>query len=369
MRKEGAALEASVYDHDNISASDMLGRATVPLHELLQYVSTGTIDLTLEGTKKKKGDKPSILKMTFAYTDAAAAAGGAAAAAAAAAHGAPPSGAPPAHTFTHTYKPGSIGLGFQGAATKENKGNGREPGMIVSSVKAGGQSEAHGDNAADERSKIVPGDRITKVNNVNIEGMVRADALLAIKNAMKNQFTLTFCRSEALVIVDEGKGSQGDKGDKGGKGGGMDGGSTHAGAKASEKMREVFTQLDRDKSGSVNARELLVGLRKHPEMAEYLHLPMHVRQEKRRVEYIISCVSVCVCVCACAKWRGAKDNEPKDWVDVVASGGLGTSDANACASEIISRFVREGVLWGGCSVGRGTRSTSRVGPLEPASCN
>ena len=314
MRKEGAALEASVYDHDKISASDMLGRATVPLHELLQYVSTGTIDLTLEGTKKKKGDKPSILKMSFAYTDAAAAAGGAAAAAAAAAHGAPPAGAPPAgappsgapptgsnplahipfakdtgkegwnpaHTFTHTYKPGSIGLGFQGA-TKENKGKGKQHGMVVSSVKAGGQSEAHGDNAADDRSRIVPGDRITKVNEVDIEGMVRADALLAIKNAMKDRFTLTFCRSEALVIVDGSKGSQGGKGGRGGTGGGMDGGSTHVGAKASAHMREVFTQLDRDKSGSVNVRELLVGLRKHPEMAEYLHLPMHVRQEKRRV--------------------------------------------------------------------------------------
>ena len=46
-----------------------------------------------------------------------------------------------------------------------------------------------------------------------------------------------------------------------------------------ERMRAVFDTIDRDHDGAINVRELLLALRKHPGVSEFLHLPMHVHQE------------------------------------------------------------------------------------------
>ena len=45
------------------------------------------------------------------------------------------------------------------------------------------------------------------------------------------------------------------------------------------QMRAVFDTIDRNHDGSINVRELLLCLRKHPDVAEFMHLPMHVHQE------------------------------------------------------------------------------------------
>ena len=46
-----------------------------------------------------------------------------------------------------------------------------------------------------------------------------------------------------------------------------------------DQMRAVFDTIDRNHDGSINVRELLLCLRKHPDVAEFMHLPMHVHQE------------------------------------------------------------------------------------------
>ena len=46
-----------------------------------------------------------------------------------------------------------------------------------------------------------------------------------------------------------------------------------------DRMREVFDTIDRDHDGAINVRELLLALRKNPDVSEFLHLPMHVHQE------------------------------------------------------------------------------------------
>ena len=45
------------------------------------------------------------------------------------------------------------------------------------------------------------------------------------------------------------------------------------------QLRAVFDTIDRNQDGSINVRELLLALRKHPDVAEFMHLPMHVQQE------------------------------------------------------------------------------------------
>jgi Ca2+-binding EF-hand superfamily protein len=45
------------------------------------------------------------------------------------------------------------------------------------------------------------------------------------------------------------------------------------------KLRAVFDTIDRNHDGSIDVRELLLCLRKHPDVAEFMHLPVHVRQE------------------------------------------------------------------------------------------
>ncbi len=54
--------------------------------------------------------------------------------------------------------------------------------------------------------------------------------------------------------------------------------------KAPEKMmetriREIFDNTDKNHDGSLNAREVILGLRNDSELAEFLHLPQHIRQE------------------------------------------------------------------------------------------
>ena len=44
------------------------------------------------------------------------------------------------------------------------------------------------------------------------------------------------------------------------------------------QMRAVFDTIDRNHDGSINVRELLMALRKHPGVAEFMHMPAHVRQ-------------------------------------------------------------------------------------------
>jgi len=44
-------------------------------------------------------------------------------------------------------------------------------------------------------------------------------------------------------------------------------------------MRSVFDQIDRDHSGELNVRELIIAIRKHPNIADYFHLPTKIRQE------------------------------------------------------------------------------------------
>ena len=45
------------------------------------------------------------------------------------------------------------------------------------------------------------------------------------------------------------------------------------------KLKAVFEHTDKDSTGTINVREMLLGLRKDPELARLLHLPSHIKQE------------------------------------------------------------------------------------------
>ena len=50
-------------------------------------------------------------------------------------------------------------------------------------------------------------------------------------------------------------------------------------AEENRKLRALFDQVDKDHNGSINVREMLIALRKIPELGQILNLPQHIRQE------------------------------------------------------------------------------------------
>ena len=51
-----------------------------------------------------------------------------------------------------------------------------------------------------------------------------------------------------------------------------------------KKFQKIFQHTDKDSNGFVNVREMLLGLRTDPELAELLHLPSHIRQTNGTLE-------------------------------------------------------------------------------------
>eukprot|EP01052_Picozoa_sp_SAG31_P052967 SAG31_NODE_13342_length_875_cov_9.918814_1_plen_204_part_10 len=59
-----------------------------------------------------------------------------------------------------------------------------------------------------------------------------------------------------------------------------DQGSTHGLPPGLEtKLREIFNRVDRDQDGGINRRELILALRRNPDICGHLKLPMKIRQE------------------------------------------------------------------------------------------
>lgn len=64
-KMEGVVLEATIFDHDDISASDRLGGVVVTAADVLRVAEEGgEVDLVLQGVKGKKMGK-SMLKLGF----------------------------------------------------------------------------------------------------------------------------------------------------------------------------------------------------------------------------------------------------------------------------------------------------------------
>ena len=64
-KTEGVVLEATIFDHDDISASDRLGGVVVTAADVLRVAEEGgEVDLVLQGVKGKKMGK-SMLKLGF----------------------------------------------------------------------------------------------------------------------------------------------------------------------------------------------------------------------------------------------------------------------------------------------------------------